>query len=246
MGHDCRKSALKMKIPVVLIALLLAVFASQGAFAAPDRESLVSAWEAHVAGLPGTELLEKTGDDTYRYKDTDLPYDGELKLLGVLVRPSESAGFETEFTHFGMVELELTDMPVERLSSQVYYYWLADRQTLHYSGTTDKWVDAAAYQASISDLYGGGPSLGALSFMFKYGIWLALFALLLFVFIAFGRQTRKASAMMDETAAINQMARENLDRAEAMQDEVLAIARETRDLQKEGNELLRKMLDSMR
>ena len=235
-----------MRNPVLLVTLVLAALLADAAFAEPDRDSLVSAWEAHISGLPGTELLEKTSDDTYHYKDTDLPYDGELKLIGALVRPSESAGFETEFTHFGMVDFELADMPAERLSSQVYFYWLADRQTLHYSETTDAWVDATAYQASIADLYSVGPSMGVLSFMLNYGIWLVLLALLLFVFIAFNRQTRKASAMMDETAAINQMARENLDRAEAMQDEVLAIARETRDLQKESNELLGKMLDSMR
>lgn len=235
-----------MRNPVLLVTLVLAALLADTAFAEPDRDSLVAAWETHISALPGTELLEKTGDDTYRYKDMDLPYDGELKLIGALVRPSESAGFETEFTHFGMVDFELIDMPAERLTSQVYYYWLADRQTLHYSGTTDTWVDATAYQASISDLYSVGPSMGALSFMLNYGIWLVLLALLVFVFVAFNRQTRKASAMMDDAAAINQMARENLDRTEAMQDEVLAIARETRDLQKESNELLGKMLDSMR
>lgn len=235
-----------MRNLVLLATLVLAALFGDTALAEPDRDSLVAAWETHISGLPGTELLEKTGDDTYRYKDTDLPYDGELRLIGALVRPAESAGFESEFTHFGMVDFDLADMPAERLTSQVYYYWLADRQTLHYSDTTDEWVDATAYQASISDLYSVGPSMGALSFMLNYGIWLVLFALLLFVFVAFNRQTRKASAMMDDAAAINQMARENLDRTEAMQDEVLAIARETRDLQKESNELLGKMLDSMR
>jgi len=51
---------------------------------------------------------------------------------------------------------------------------------------------------------------------------------------------------MDETAEINEQARRNLDRAEAMQDEVLSIARESRDLQKDNNDLLRSMLESLR
>ena len=80
-----------MRIPAFVITLTFAALLANDAFADPDRDSLLSAWETHIADLPGTELFEKTGEDTYRYKDTDLPYDGELKLLGVLVRPSESA-----------------------------------------------------------------------------------------------------------------------------------------------------------
>lgn len=234
-----------MRITATAILLGLLALYPHETIADADRESLIAAWESHIAGLPGTESFEKTADGVYQYKDTDLPYEGELKLLGVLVRPSESAGFETDFTHFGMVDFELPDMPMERLSSQVYYYWVADRQTLHYSETAKEWVDAAAYQESITDLYGGAPSFGALSFMLKYGIWVALFALLLFVFVSFGRQAKKARAMMDQSAEINERASKNLDRAQAMQDEVLSIARETRDLQKENNDLLAEMLKAL-
>ncbi len=234
-----------MRITASLFLLALFALFSADAFAEADRDSLTKAWEAHIAGLPGTERFEKTADGVYQYTDTDLPYDSELKLLGALVRPSETAGIETDFSHFGMVEFELTDMPVERLSSQVYYYWLADRQTLHYSKSRQEWVDASAYQESFTDLYGGSPSFGALSFMLNYGIWVLLIGLLVFIFVGFNRQTRKARALMDETAEINDKARQNLDRAEAMQDEVLSIARETRDLQKESNELLAKMLQAL-
>lgn len=228
------------------ILLFFLAFSAQVAFAEADRDSLITAWEAHISGLPGTESFEETGDGTYRYKDTDLPYDGELKLLGALVRSSEAAGFETEFTHLGMVDFELTDLPMERMSSQVYYYWLADRQTLHFSVTTGEWVDAAEYQASLSDMYSDGPSFGVLSFMLNYGIWVLLIALIIFVFVLVNRQARKARSLMDETAEINEQARRNLDRAEAMQDEVLSIARESRDLQKDNNDLLRSMLESLR
>ncbi len=247
IGDDKAWTTWASHMRITASVFLLALFAlfSADAFAEADRDSLVVAWEAHIEGLPGTESFEKTADGVYRYVDTDLPYDGELKLLGALVRPAESAGIETDFSHFGMVEFELTDMPVERLSSQVYYYWLADRQTLHYSKSAQEWVDASAYQESITDLYGGSPSFGALSFMLNYGIWILLIGLLIFIFVGFNRQTRKARSLMDETADINDKARQNLDRAEAMQDEVLSIARETRDLQKESNELLVKMLQAL-
>ena len=234
-----------MKTARHVLVALIAVLIAQVASANPTRESLVAAWEEHIRSLPATTSFEKTADGTYRYADTDLPYDGELKVQGALVRSSESPGFDSDYTHLGMVEFELTDLPEERLTSQVYYYWLADRQTLHYSATAAAWVDSTTYRDSFDDLY-DLPSLGALSFMIKYGIWILLAALVIFIFVGFGKQTKKARQLMDETAAINQQARENLDRAEKMQNEVLAIARESRDLQAEANELLRRMLDGIR
>lgn len=234
-----------MRIIAAINILLLGAFIVQDALAEPDRDSLIEAWEVYVQSLPGTKSLESTGDGVYQLHDEDLPYEGELKIAGVLVRPAEAAGYQTEFSHFGMVDFTLVDIPVERMSSQVYYYWLADRQTLHYSELQQRWVDPATYQASFTEAYGGAPSFGVLSFMLNYGIWILLIGLIAFVFIAFGKQTRKARSLMDDTASINQKARENIDRAQSLQDEVLAIARESRDLQADNNELLRKMLDAL-
>lgn len=234
-----------MKTAINVLVLLTAFLLVHAASAEPTRDSLVAAWEEHVRSLPGTSSFEKTGDDIYHFADTDLPYDGELKVLGALVRSAESPGFETEFTHIGMVEFELGDLPAERLSSQVYYFWLADRQTLYFSEITQEWVDTDVYRDAISNWYPDTPSFGVLAFMVNYGIWIILAAILLFAFIAVGRQTKKAQALMDDSASLNERGRENLDRAEKMQDEVLAIARESRDLQAENNELLRKILDSL-
>jgi hypothetical protein len=82
--------------------------------------------------------------------------------------------------------------------------------------------------------------------MLNYGIWLLLIGLLVLVFIAVGRQAKKARALMDDSAAINQQARDNLDRRQSMQDEILSIARETRDLQSENNQLLKEILSALR
>lgn len=235
-----------MKTAVHIVALLTAMLLVQAASAEPTRDSLVAAWEEHVRGLPGTTSFEKTAADTYRYADTDLPYDGELKILGALVRSADSPAFESEFTHLGMVEFELADLPEERRTSQVYYYWLTDRQTLHYHAGMQQWLDSTAYRDSFTDLYPDAPSFGMLSFMVSYGIWIVLAIVLISAFIAVGRQTKKAHALMDDSASINNLARENLDRAEKMQDEVLAISRESRDLHKETNELLRQMLDALK
>lgn len=229
-----------------IIFLCLGALVAHDVLAQPDRDSLIEAWETHIQSLPSTVNLEKTGDDVYRYQDADLPYEGELRIVGALVRPAESVGFETSFQHLGMVDIELVDLPADRLSSQVYYYWLSDRQTMHYSETEQRWVDPATYQAAITKMYSSGTSFGALSFMLNYGFWIVLIGLLVFGIFAIGRQTRKARSLMDDSSDINQKARENIDRAQNMQDEVLALARETRDLQTQNNELLKQMLEAMK
>jgi len=235
-----------MRITAAFIILLLGALATHHALAEPDRDSLIEAWEAHIAARPSTILFESLGDGVYRLEDSDLPYEGELKVVGVLVRSADTAGYDTGFNYLGMVDFQLSDMPADRMSSQVFYYWLSDRQTLHYSEAEQRWVDSASYQASISDIYSSDSSFGAMSFMLNYGIWLILIGVLIFAFIAIGRQAKKARSLMDESAAINQKARENIERAEGLQDEVLAIARESRDLQSENNALLKQMLEALK
>lgn len=234
-----------MRTTTTIFLLLLGVIATNDALAQPDRTSLVEAWETHIAALPGTARFEAVGDGVYRFEDTDLPYKGELTILGALVRPAESAGYETGYSHTGMVDFRLADLPADRLSSQVYYYWLSDRQTLHYSEAQQRWVDTATFQESITNMYSSGTSYGGLSFMLNYGIWIFLIALIVFIFIAVGKQAKKARSLMDDSAAINKKAKENIDRAEGLQDELLTIARENRDLQSENNDLLRKMLEAL-
>lgn len=235
-----------MRITAVFTILLLSGLVTHDALAEPDRDSLVEAWEAHIAARPSTILFEPVGDGVYRLEDSDLPYEGELKVVGVLVRSADTAGYDTGFNYLGMVDFQLSDMPQDRMSSQVYYYWLSDRQSLHYSEAEQRWVDTADYQASISDIYSSSSSFGALSFMLNYGIWVIIIGLLVFAFLAIGKQAKKARSLMDETSEINQKARENIERAEGLQDEVLAIARETRDLQSESNALLKQVLDALK
>lgn len=234
-----------MRIATLLIAILLVTLAGPAASADASRESLIEAWEAHIASLPGTSRFEAMGDGVYQLEDSDLPYSGELKIVGALVRATESAGYETGYSHTGIIDLRLIDLPEERLSSQVYYYWLADRQTLHFSDADQRWVDTATFQQSITNMYDTGTTFSALYFMLNYGVWIALILLALYGIVAVGRQTKKAKSLMDDSASINEKARQNIDRAEGLQDEILAIARETRDLQSDNNALLKQILDAL-
>ncbi|MGI9234450.1 MAG: hypothetical protein ACR2RD_12515 [Woeseiaceae bacterium] len=235
-----------MRILAALLLLLLSALVAHEARAEANRESLIEAWEAQIASLPGTARFESVADDVYQIEDTDLPYEGVLTIVGALVRANETAGYDTGFTHIGMVDFRLADMSEDLLASQVYYFWLNERQTLYYSDTEQRWVNTATFQASYADMYDIDSSFGALSFMLNYGIWIFLIALMIFVFIAVGKQTKKARSLMDDSAAINEKARANIDRAEGLQDEILAIARDSRDLNLESNVLLRQILDALK
>ncbi|MBT8066595.1 MAG: hypothetical protein KJO09_05100 [Gammaproteobacteria bacterium] len=234
-----------MRMTMILLVSLLAALATSDVSAEANRESLIAAWEGHIASLPSTTRFEAVGDGVYQLEDADLPYSGELKIVGALVRTTESAGYETGYSHTGMVDFRLADLPEERLSSQVYYYWLADRQSLHYSETEQRWVDTATFQQSITNMYDTDAPFSALYFMLNYGVWILLIGLAVFGIVAISKQTKKAKSLMDDSASINEQARQNIDRAEGLQDELLAIARETRDLQSQNNELLRKMLAAL-
>ena len=231
-----------MRSLIITLMLLCGAGAAFPTYAAADRQSLIKAWEAHIASLPSTASFEATGEGTYQLTDTELPYKGELILHGALVR-SSGVPNGSVFSHTGMLEFELADLPEERLSSQLYYYWVADKQMLYYSTNRGDWVSQAQYTDEFSDEYGYDTNFWFMGFMIKYGIWILLIALIVFIFRGVSTQMKKNREMLDDTAAINEKARENVNRAQAMQDEVLAISRDSLELQAQNNATLKKILE---
>lgn len=230
----------------ILALWLAAVAALPCAAAEPVRDDLVAAWETHVRSLPSTVRIEPRDGDTWFLEDTDLPYSGEVRLTGAIVRPAETVPQSADFTHMGLVEVELTGLAPERRASQSYYYWLADRQSLYYSVAREAWVGAAAYQRALTEAYEPGYRLGPLSFMLNYGIWIVLLGLIGFVVWLIVRQSAKARSLMDDSADINRRARENIERSAELQAELGDIARQSRDLQAENNALLRELVSLLK
>ena len=233
-----------MRTFIVIVFLICGAGVTVPAHAEADRASLIKAWEAYMASLPSITNFEKTGDGKYRFSDTELPYEGELILHGALVR-SLGTPDDSIFSHTGMLEFELADLPEERLSSQLYYYWIADKQMLYYSTIRGDWISQTQYTDEFSGNYGYDSNFWFMSFMMKYGIWILLIVLIVFLFRGVNTQMKKNRALMDDTAAINEKARENVDRAQAMQDEVLAISRQSLELQAQNNETLKKILEAL-
>lgn len=219
-------------LPVIWIAL--SGFAGA---AEPDRGALLAAWADYMAANPDTEAFEPIDSSRFRLTDSSLPYDGEIRVLGAIVRTIDDFGADLPFSHTGFVEFELTDLAEERRQTQSYYYWIADRQTLYFSVDEGRWMTPADYQAAFRDqLVPEGSS--SFFYLIRYGIWLLLIPALLLAIFFVGKQANKARKLMNEAAEINQQARQNIERSAALQEEVINISRQSLELHSETNRLL--------
>lgn len=234
------------RIPIqrMLACVTLCIF-SAVASAQPDRDSLIDAWAELMRTAPGTVSFERRGDDTFFLQDDSLPYEGEVRIVGVLVRSAEAQYTVSAFTHMGSVEFDLVALPVERRASQTYLYWMLDRQLLYYSEDEQAWLGQADYTRALQGQYGGPTeNFGLLSFMLNYGIWIALLALLVWTFLFLGRHQTKAKALIDDSASINEMARKNLERSAELQQESIEMTRQILEIQKANQALLTQIRDN--
>lgn len=240
---SCEYAGMTRNASTRLLIAAFSILLFQPSLAAPDRASLLSAWAEAMTTLPSTLAFEERDDGGYHLADDSLPYEGEVRVVSSIVRPVPMAE-STGFTHTGLVEFELVDLPAELRESQSYYYWLADRQMLYYSDADDGWLASAQYQAALQTSYEEPYAFGPLSFMLNYGIWVVLLALLLWVFLTLSRQQRKARTLMDETASINEMARENIERSAEIQQESIEITRKVLEIQEANRRVLEQIRDN--
>ena len=72
-------------ILAAILLLLLPALLAPRLSAQATEESLIAAWEAYHRKDPKTEALEKTGERTYYFKTSWFPYEGELKIVNVVL-----------------------------------------------------------------------------------------------------------------------------------------------------------------
>lgn len=228
-----------------VLACALCCLLSTAATAAPDREGLIEAWVAHMQTASGTISFERSGEDTFLLRDDSLPYDGEVRIVGALVRPTEVQFVESAFSHMGSVEFDLVTLADDRRYTQTYSYWMTDRQLFYYSENREAWLGQADYALAVQEEYGSkGAAFGPLSFMLNYGIWIALLALLVWVFRVLGRHQKEATSLMDDSASINEMARKNLERSAELHEESIEMTRQILEVQKANQALLTQIRDN--
>ena len=127
---------------LLIAALLLLPLASPARDGTKEEErSLIAAWEAAQKSDPKTEVLEKIGDRSYRYKTSRFPYDGKLSIANVVIQTSGSR------YAFGSIE-PMLDVPAYQLMAQFpdsYAQWTHANRFYRY-GDDAPWQNAAQLQ----------------------------------------------------------------------------------------------------
>lgn len=226
-----------------ILALVLSILVSQGALSAPDKAGLRAAWEQAMRA--GGAELEAGETDAYRLVDPNLPYDGELKLVGLTVRADGAGEMAGAFSHSGFVEFQLSNLQPPLLHSQTYYLWAGDRQNFFYFPDHARWTTAQNMPTALS---AGSPRR---TIARQLWTWLPILILLLMVaFVVFlirkaNGQQRRAGSIIEDSAALNVKARENLEFARKMHEEQIAIARSNNELMQDNNRLLGELVETL-
>jgi hypothetical protein len=137
------------KAAIIISSVLMVLFA--GGFkvnAQPSKESLIQVWEEIQKSDPETVVFEKIEDNRYKFKTNRFPFDGELKILNVIIddRFSNSEfGLQT-----GVVEYDLVGLSDETIKKyqRSYSLWQGNN-TLYYDKETNAWVSLKQYQSKM-------------------------------------------------------------------------------------------------
>lgn len=220
------------------ILVLLAVSLSgtaQEPLAKPDENSLLSAWEAALQKEESTEILEKTADRSYHFKTELFPFDGELKVLNVLIEDFGDGEYAPGFAS-GSVEVELVGFSQEQMTryARSYSYWY-QLNTLFFDFKEGRWLTAREYRLvafARNPLRGGSPLMSWLARNY-YLLILALLALFLWwVSKKSGRQVKSALAHQDEAMEITRRS--------------IALSEKSLQLNEEANQLLKEILQELK
>jgi hypothetical protein len=112
-----------MKISIMMLLLCLISVSVLGATGKPSEESLITAWEQTQKKNPDTVALDKIGDRHYKYKTTQLPFDGELKINDATIDAAMMMGPYNNFI-MAVLDVELVGLSKESLiKNRKYAMW---------------------------------------------------------------------------------------------------------------------------
>jgi hypothetical protein len=133
-----------LKLTVLSMLLISPVYAQ------PTGESLIQAWEKIQKSDPKVLNLEKLGDNHYKFKTDHFPFDGELRIKGVIM-DDVGTKHDTEFI-FGTIQTELIGLPVNILHQYSYNYSTWSRNnTLYYDKKDGNWISSKQFQDAMTN-----------------------------------------------------------------------------------------------
>ena len=186
---------------------------SPGLGAQATEESFIEAWEAIQKNDSQTLVFEKIADKHYKFKTKKLPFDGELKILNVII--DDRASEYTEDFTFGVVEVELLNLPEDYLKKHPYSYSMwQQNNTLYFNKKIQKWQNHRERFSKMRKKFKRSPGK-LIEFVFSaiyYVVFLGVFIFLFIFFLKFRKRTesniKKSFALNEET---NRLLKEILD-----------------------------------
>jgi hypothetical protein len=219
--------------PLLLAGSILA--AAGEAAARPDEDSLIAAWEAALQSEDSTEILQKTADRSYRFKTRLFPFDGELKVLNVLIDDFADGEYLAGFAS-GSVEVELVGFSPEQMTryARSYGYWY-QLHTLFFDFKEGRWLTAKEYRV-MAMARQPLPAQGSFMAWLARNYFLVLMAVLaLFLWWISkksGRQVKSALSQQNEAMELTRRS--------------FALSEKALQLNEEANALLREILQELK
>ncbi|MEW6619076.1 MAG: hypothetical protein AB1422_06995 [bacterium] len=155
--------------------------------AQPTEEGLLKAWEELQKNDPKTVVFEKIKERCYKFKTEWFPFDGELKVLNIIVDDTY-AHFEGGY-YRGTIEVELVGLPDDILKKYSYSHSMwCSKNSLCFDNKIGKWLTYGDHGAELAKRAQKYPS-----FLFRvqeifYYVWIiVLGAFLVYTIIKFNR-----------------------------------------------------------
>jgi len=216
----------------VFFGLLLAgsILLADGKTAAkPDEGSLLAAWEGALQSEESTEILQKTAERSYRFKTRLFPFDGELKVLNVLIDDFAEGEYLAGFAS-GSVEVELVGFSQEQMTryARSYGHWY-QLHTLFFDFKEGRWLTAREYRV-MAMARNPLPAEGSLMSWLARNYFLVIMALLaLFLWWISkksGRQVKSALSQQNEAMEITRRSIVLSEKAVQLNEEANALLKE--------------------
>lgn len=238
---DLRGKVVTSVFRVAVLAAALVLFAAQAIAAEgtkpPSEDSLISAWEDIQTNDPKTLIFEKTGDGTYHFATERFPYDGGLNVLNVTIEALP--GTVMGESYYGVIEVELTDLPEDFFSKYAYSHsaWQKNNY-LYFNADKGEWSTTTQWSATLAEEYDTGHGYAYAYGQYQSVFWLGALVVLLIVVWLGLRQVRTAMAQQ-------QTALDGQTRALEMMEKSQKMAEENLNIQKENAKLLKSILNAL-
>lgn len=201
-----------------------------------DRDNLLLAWENIQKNNPQVESFNKISEGKYKIKFSVLPFDGELD---VLTYDTEDVDFDyvkdNPYTKRGYVNVDLVGADEKTLIKygRSYSNWYTSN-TLYQNKESGKWISSNEYTKFITEATKEKTQNNFLFFLSGYWdyILLAIFVYFIFSGITGSKLFKKSIKLQSDAVS-------DMEQFKKVQDEAIALHKET-------NRLLNEMLEEIK